>query len=143
MSDRPLGSAVDRALDHQRRGRVGASEGERAAEVDVSEVGPIGVRVKRVAVRAPRAGVAEVAEALPERLRSLGERVAPVEVDPRLGGATLRSRPEEMREREFFEVEVRGDEVSVERYRVGEDGRAPVEFDLTRRQLRALVDELG
>ncbi len=137
-----LGNAIDRALDAQTRGTITVGKDEHRAEVDVVEVGAIGVRVKRLAVTAPRTDLEELAKALPGRLRSLPERVKTVEVDARLGGATLRTDPEEMRDNEFFEVEVRGDTVSVDRYKVSGGGRTPVEFDLTRRQLGRLVDEL-
>jgi hypothetical protein len=137
------GALLDRALDTQTRGTVTAKDGDGRAEADVVDVDRIGVRVRRVAVSAPRGDVEALAKALPERLRSLPERVEPIEVSPKLGGAVLRTPVDQVREREFFEVEVRGDDVTVERWRATDAGRERVDFDLTRKQLGRLVDELG
>jgi hypothetical protein len=48
-----------------------------------------------------------------------------------------------MREREFFEVEVREREVEVRKHRVGDDGlREDADWDVTREQLGRLLGEL-
>ena len=138
--------ALDAALDgNAGSGRITADGEHGSAAVDLVAVGPIGVRVRAVEVtRAVGVDVGDEAEALPERLRTLPERVVPVEVDRGLGGAVLRTRPEQMREREFFEVEVRPNTTTIRRHRVGEDGsRQATDFALTRDQLGRLVDELG
>lgn len=113
------------------------------AEVDVVEVDRLGVRVRGITARphAPR-DVVEQAHAMPERLRRLGERVEPVEVDPHLRGAILRTRPDQV-EREFHEVEVRPEQVEVRRFRVGEGGaRARVDWVMTRDGLKRLLDDV-
>jgi hypothetical protein len=139
--------AVDRALDErndapgsvQIEGPDGAS-----ADVDVDRAGPIGVRVRRVKLTRSRdVDVVEEAERLADGLRSLPERIAPIEVDPKLGGAVLRSRPDEMRRRGFFEVDVQGPrEVEVRRKRITDDGREDDSWDLTRDGLGRMLDEL-
>ena len=72
-------------------------------------------------------------------------RVQPVEVDPYLGGGVLRSRPEEMKKPEFYQVDLTGDrEIGVRRYRVQADGqRKQTDFTLTREQLGDLIDEIS
>ena len=137
------GRRIDEALDARKDAKTVTVEGDGArAEIDVVEVDRLGVRVERVrVVRGPRDVEAEAA-ALPERLRTLPDRIAPVEVDPRLGGATLRSKPEEMRDRDFFQVDVGREDVEVRRYRAGKDGRTARDWTMTREQLGRLIDEL-
>lgn len=117
-------------------------EGTRA-KVEVLEADKLGVRVRGVEVTRGRpVDVSEEARALPERLRALPERVAPVEVDPTLGGARLRTRPEELRGREFFEVDVGVSRTSIRRTKVGEHGeRMDTDWTMTREQLDRLIDE--
>jgi hypothetical protein len=117
-------------------------EGTRA-KVDVVEADRLGVRVRGVEVTRTRpVDVGEEARALPERLRALPERVAPVEVDPALGGARLRTRPEELRGREYFEVDVEASRTSIRRTKVGEAGeRVETDWTMTREQLDRLIDE--
>lgn len=139
-------AALDAALEHSTgSGRITADGDHGSAAVDLVAVGPIGVRVRAVEVtRAVGVDVGDEAAALPERLRTLPERVVPVEVDRGLGGAVLRTPPDQMREREFFEVEVRPNTTTVRRHRVEADGsRQAADFALTRDQLGRLVDELG
>ena len=113
------------------------------ASVDVLDADRLGVRVKGVRVDRPRpTDVVEEARVLPDRLRSLPERIAPVEVAPDLGGARLRTRPEELRGREWFEVDVDREQTSIRRVRGEDDGsRTPVDWTLTREQLDRLIDE--
>jgi hypothetical protein len=87
--------------------------------------------------------IALEAAALPDRVRTLPDRVVPVEVDPGLGGAILRSHPDDMREQEFWELDVRRRSTTVRKQRVRPDGqREGVDFTLTREQLGRLVDEV-
>jgi len=111
--------------------------------VDVSEVGPIGVRIRGISVGHAAADIEKRANELPERLRALPERVAPVEIDAGLGGAVLRTKPEDMRDRKFFEVEIRPDRTDIRRYKVEEEGREVEAFPMTRDQLRRLIDEVS
>lgn len=113
-----------------------------SAEVQVEAAGPIGARVRRVRVERETAwDIADTARRL-EGLRALPEPVEAQEVDPGLGGAILRTRPDRLRGDGFYEVEV--GERSAEVRRIGLDGRerSDREFDLTREQLGRLLDEL-
>jgi hypothetical protein len=138
---------IDEALDKHsgEAGTVSVHGDVGTADVEIVEFGRIGVRVREIRVdRRCEIDVKEEAQRMAERLRSLGEALAPVEVAPTLGGAILRTRPEEMRDREFYEVNVTSAGTSgVRRFRIGEDnGRESVDFDLTRDQLGRILDEL-
>lgn len=135
----PLNEALD-ALDGPGTVEVPTEKGR--AEVDVAEVDRLGVRVRRVKVERERRDVAEEARALPERLRALPDRVEPQEVAPELGGAILRTVPEEVRGR-YFEIDVRPEHAEVRRVRVDDGERSAEDFVLTREQLEQLVDELS
>lgn len=133
---------LDRALDALRGpGVVRVDRSGRTAEVDVTEVDRLGVRVRGVRVRCeqPR-DVVEEARALPERLRALPDRVAPVEVDPVLGGARLRTVPGDVRDG-YFEVDVTPHDTEIRRTRVAGGEREPADFTLTREQLDRLIDQ--
>lgn len=139
--------AVDQALDKRSDapGTVTVDGPDGAtADVDVERAGPIGVRLRKVRLkRAKDRDIREEAERLSRDLRSLPERVEPVEVDPKLGGAILRSRPDEMKRRGFFEVDVRGTrEVEVRRKRITEGGREDDHWEMTRDGLGRVLDEL-
>lgn len=137
-----LGRALDRALDGAQPGVVSAEVEGRRVEAVVVDVDRLGVRLGRVKVsREADYPVETIGQEWPDRLRSLPERVAPVEVDPGLGGAVFRSEPDD--EQGWFEVEVRGADAEVGRRRRGAEGREAVEFTLTREGLRRLVDELA
>lgn len=135
----PLDDALD-ALDGP--GTIDVPTERGRAEVDVAEVDRLGVRVRRVKVERETRDIAHEARALPDRLRSLPDRVAPSEVAPTLGGAILRTVPEEMRGR-YFEVDVRPGHTEVRRVKVSGGERSADDFVLTREQLEKLVDELS
>ena len=118
-------------------------------EGDVTRAGPVGVRLKRLKV-CPEADrpihLHRRASELEARLRPGGERLRTVEVDPQLGGATLRTRPEDMRRRRYFQVDLSpAGDAEVRRFRVDADsGERHLDgFDLTRDQLEDLVDQLA
>jgi hypothetical protein len=140
-----LGRALDEALDAH-GGQPGTVEVEthgRKARVEVTDVDRLGVRVRGVRVdREAARDVAEEARALPERLRAHPEKLDPVEVDPKLGGATLRTTPEEVRDGEFTQIDIGRNDVEMRRFKATEGGRDPVDWTVTRGQLRKLVDEL-
>lgn len=144
-----LSDALENALDHaiddgSGPGPVVADLDGRSVEVDVVDVDRLGIRVRGVEVQRDRDyDVGGVAERWPSDLRELPDRVEPVEVEPGLGGATLRSRPDERRDDTFVEVEVRGDRARVRRMRAPRGGeREDVEWSVTREQLGRLVDTL-
>ncbi|MCB9686289.1 MAG: hypothetical protein H6735_14700 [Alphaproteobacteria bacterium] len=139
-------SGLDDALDALPAdgGTAEVQRGDHRARVDVVEADRLGVRIRKLEVeRDQPVDVAREARELPERLRSLPDRVAPVEIAPSLGGARLRTRPDELRGKEYFEVDVEPTRTTVRRTRATEDGREPTDFTLTREQLERLIDEVG
>lgn len=140
--ERRLQRALDQHPDAPGTVRVDGEDGG-WAEVDVSRVDRIGVRVRELRVgHAPR-DVADEAERIARELRDLPDRVVPIEVDRGLGGAILRSRPGDMRRRELHEVEVTPEVTRVRKLRVTDDGREDAEMDLTRQALGGVLDTLG
>jgi len=142
MSVDELNDALD-ALDGS--GTIDVARPGGRAQVDVVDAGRLGVSVRRVKVhRDQPVDVVEEAAALPERLRALPDRIAPVEVDPVLGGARLRTRPDDLRGADYFEVDVQPHDTEIRRTLVGDDGeRASADFTLTREQLERLIDQAG
>lgn len=142
-----LGKATDAAIDEApaSAGSVEAQEDGARSKVEVIDADRLGVRVRGVRVqRAADMDIGREAGELPQRLRSLPERLVPVEVDAGLGGAILRTEPSELTEGEFYELEVRGPrDLELKRYRV-EPGkeRERTDWTMTRKQLGRLVDEL-
>ena len=138
MTD-PLDTALDAA---EGPGEIQVDEEAGSATIDLVEADRIGVRVRGVRVgHAPKDMAAE-AEALPERLRAIPARLKAVEVDTRLGGASFRTAPDQIRRGRYFELQMRPEETEVKRYRVVEGERRADEFTLTRDQLRDLIDEV-
>lgn len=135
---------LDRALDGAAGGgtvEVGRPGGR--ARIDVVEADRLGVKVRGVVVTRDRAvDVEGEARRLAGGVRALPERLDPVEIAPELGGAILRTKPEDVRRREFFEVGVTPTETTVSRQRATPDGREAADFTLTRDQLDGLLDEL-
>ena len=139
-------SALDEALTDVDGDRVVDVDGEGGtARIDVAEAEAIGVRVRGVRMRRERVvDVGEEAHRLAGGLRCLPDTLCPVEVEPRLGGATLRSHPDAMRNREFFELDLSAEEAHLSRKKVGDDGyRSDVDWTMTRDDLGRLLDELG
>jgi len=134
-----LNEALD-ALDGA--GQVVVNEVGGRTEVDVVEADKLGVRVRELHVARDTRDVRSEAEALPDRLRAIPGRVVPVEVDPGLGGAILRTRPENMGRGRFFQLDVRPEQTGIRRFRVVDGERTQEDFTLTREQLRDLVDEV-
>jgi hypothetical protein len=159
----PLSTALDQELDaHLERARQARAAGDpdpgppgavraeadgRTVEAEVRDCERIGATVGRVTVR--QAGPGDVdrqARALAGGMRGLGERLVPVEVEPALGGAVLRSDPEDMTQGRYWEVGVAGGgrEASAERWKVGPDGqRTREDVTVTRENLRQMVDGLA
>jgi hypothetical protein len=134
---------LDAALDElDGSGQVVLERAGGRTVVDVTEVGRIGVRVRGLSVGHAPVDLTAEAEALPGRLRAVPDRIEAIEVAPTLGGAILRTRVDDIRDREFFEVDVRPEQTGLRRYRMGEEGREPVDFSVTREQLGHLIDEL-
>ena len=110
-----------------------------SAEINVVKTGPVGVIIDRLRVTGPAGDIAERTNTLADTLRPNGTALSPIEIDPRLGGATLRSPLD--RQRRFFEAEVTEDAIQLTRNRVSDDGvREPTDFSLTREALREILD---
>ncbi|NOY26374.1 MAG: hypothetical protein GXP62_10925 [Oligoflexia bacterium] len=136
---------LDQALDAAPQGGKIAVAGDGwSARIDASRVGPIGVVVNRLRVQGRPGDIERRAQAIATELRPQGERLDTVEVAPGLGGAVLRTRPEDMRGGRFFQVDLDegGADLSRQR-RKAEGGRQPQPFSLTREELGRVVDTLG
>lgn len=143
-----LGDALNEALDEAPVDGATTVHAEAAGgrvEIDVVDADRLGVRVSRVKVeREHPYDVEAAAERWTRELRDLPDRVSPVEVDARLGGATLRSRPEEMRDDRFIDIEIRGRTAEVRRHVRRRGGpREAADFTVTREQLGRMVDDLA
>ncbi len=155
----PLSRELDQKLDaHLERareageapappGKVQVESGGVTLEAEVLDCERIGATVDRLRLRDPQGGdLARQAEALGGRLHGLGERIRSVEVEPDLGGAVLRSEPEDMVEGRYWEVRVGDDgrEAELERFKVGEQGQRSREpYTVTRDDLGRIVDGLA
>ena len=137
-----LGEAASAAI--QGAGEVSVEDDAgRRATLRVRDADRLAVELEGIDVHAP-ADLAERASHLADELRPGGERLRAFEVDPGLGGATLRTRPEDIRGGRYFEVEVRPGGAGLRRHRVDDEGRRqPESFTLTREQLGRLVDTLA
>lgn len=133
-----LDKAVDGAGHH-----IVEVQGRRA-EVDAHDADRIGVVIERIKVSGPKMDVGERAERIADRVRPGGEAVVPIEVDPGLRGAVLRTDPERMKGGRFYQVDVDEAGAELTRHRRTEDGgRAAETFTVTREQLGDLVDGLS
>ena len=115
------------------------------AEADVLDSDRLGSRIAEVRVRRKEGfDVTDEAARLSKRIRSLPERLLASEIDRGLGGAILRSDPDEMHGGEFFELEIRASGDSRLRRQKATPGmdRENADFTLTHGQLGRLVDEL-
>ena len=138
--------SLDQALDAvpQDGGTAVVSDPAGEVRVEVVEVDRLGVRVRGVSVgHADPIDVVAEADALPTRLRAIPEALVPIEVDPALGGATIRTEPSDMRRREFFEVGVTPAQTDVKRFKVSKEGaREAIDWTLTREQLERLISQV-
>ena len=135
-----LGGILDAGLAP---GPVVVEQAGRRVEVEVRDLDRLGVQVERLKVSGPGAPIDEVARRLPGALHPLPERMLPVEVDPSLGGAILRTDPRDMQHREFFEARTDGRNVELERFQATPEGREKRDFTLTREQLGRMVDRIS
>jgi hypothetical protein len=126
-------------------GKLDVEHRDGTVQVDAVQVGPIGVVVDRIAVKPVNvAPIGARSRRLAQSLRPGGDRLVEVEVDEELGGATLRSHPEDMQGGRFFQVEIDADGAQVTRHKVGADGgRAREPFPLTRDELARTIDQMA
>lgn len=115
--------------------------GPLSAEVMVDDADRIGVVVERIRLSGEGGSIEARAEALAARLRPGGQPLHPIEVDARLGGATLRSPLDP--QRRFYEAEITPQQVELTRKQVDPEGtRSTIPFSLTRDQLAELIDQV-
>ena len=116
--------------------------GDLSAEVTATDADRIGVVVERVRVHGGGGSVEARAEAVAAHVRPGGQALVPIEVDARLGGATLRSPPDD--QRRFYEAEVTPEHIELTRRQVAPatGDRIDAPFPLTRDQLGELLDQL-
>jgi len=146
MSDDPttVQSPLDQALDAATPDQPVRVRGPGwLADIETRQVGPVGVVIERLRVEGRHGDLAERASAVAEGLRPQGERLLPVEVDPGLGGAVLRTRPEDMQRGHFYEVGLDATGAELSRHRRTPGGRVREPFALTREELGRIVEGLG
>lgn len=142
MSD--LREQLDEALARDGDGRAELHGPGWTAQLDHGEAGPVGVVVERLRVEGRVGDLVDRAQVLADTLRPAGERLQPVEVDPALGGAVLRTRPDDMRGGRFFQLEVdRGGAELTRQRRRAEGGRVEEPFPMTREELSRVLEALG
>ncbi len=156
-TDDTLGRKLVKALKNSAgsgRRDVSAEHDGVEARARVEGSGPYGSSIDQLEVVAPErdggggAGerVARQAERIERTVTYLPERLRREEVEPSLGGAVLRSRPEEMRGGEYYEFKLAGGrEVDVRRHRVSADGRSRERIPQAHSHegLERLVDDLA
>ncbi|MCK6506585.1 hypothetical protein L6R53_24965 [Myxococcota bacterium] len=146
-ADGALRERLDQALDQagalDRPGVVQVDGAGYQAEIEARRIESIGVVVERLRVSGAAGTVAERAAAVAEGLRPQGERLVPVEVDPTLGGAVLRTRPEDMQRGRFYQVELDPAGATVQRVRRAPEGRVVEPFAITRDELERMIEGLG
>ncbi len=159
----PLSEALEQELDaHLERSREAREAGEpdpgppgtvtveadgTTLEAELTDCERIGATVDRLRVRHEQSGDLQAqADAMTRGQRGLGERLRQVEVEPSLGGAVLRSEPEDMSDGRYWEVSVgeEGRQAELERWKVGEQGQREREpYTVTRGNLGKIVDGLA
>ncbi len=139
MSD--LSDALERRISGP--GTVEVDIDGKKATVDVTDADRIGVVIDRLRVDGAEGSIVDRANDLAQHLRPNGDRLVPVEVDPGLGGGTLRTAPDEMRGH-FHQVDVDDKGAELTRHRVDDNGARHREgLGVTREQLRSLVDTMA
>jgi len=132
---------------------VDVEEGGIAVRAKVKGSGPYGSNLDQLSVERPDGELADdgspveqQADAIVERVTYLPERLRKHEVEGGLGRGILRSRPEDMRDREYQELDLlEGRKIDVARYKFGVKGgkrkRIPQSFG--HENLRRLTDDLA
>ncbi len=137
-----LGEELEGALRGAEGGTVEASAGGRRAIVEVAGVGPYGAEVRRLRVEGGGGAIEDVVDAIADVIDYLPERVERFEVGP--GRGLLRTARAQVKDREYYEVEVTDGAVDFARFRFSGPGeRVVVGENLGHRELRRLVDDLN
>lgn len=148
-----LGKALVEELKNGTSGSVEVTDGDVRATADVGGSGPYGAELRGLSIERttsssenPGDAMQRAVEGIAERLQYLPERVVPLELDPNSGRGILRTRRDQVRDKEYYEVAVEGgDRVDVGRFRYDSEsgGRTRVGDNLGHRVLERLVDDLA
>lgn len=132
-----------RALDASGPGPVELDVHGVPVELEVRRHGPVGVELDGLRLRPPARDLEQRSRELCAGFRPRGERLLPIELDPALGGAVLRTRPEDIRRGRYFEVNVETEAVEVRRWRRRpEGGREAQPIPLSHEELGDWLEEL-
>ena len=138
-----VGEALVEALRGAPPGPVEVDVQGFQASVDVVGSGPYGAEVRGLRIRGGSRDVEAVVDAIAERVTYLPERLERFEVDAASGRGLLRSAREQVRDREYYEVEATPGQVDFGRFRFTEPGaRATLGENFGHRDVRRLVDDL-
>lgn len=138
-----LGKAL---VDELRKGTAGPvevqDEGLRAT-ADVVGSGPYGAELRGLRIEGGAADPAAASDAVIERVNYLPERLEALEVEPERG--ILRTARDQVKNGEYYELEVTGGSVDLGRYRYdAEQGaRARVPENFGHRLIERLVDDFA
>ena len=100
--------------------------------------------VDRLRVEGQAGDLRQRSEAVVAALRPQGERLHTVELDLALGGAVLRSIPQDMRRGRFFQVDLDATGLELHRHaRSRAGGRSAEPFALTRDELGRIIEDIG
>lgn len=130
-----LDAALDALPDGGGEAVVATPEG--SVVVDVVEVDRLAARIRGIRAFGPPVDAVAEFERLTQQ-RALPQ-LRPVEVEPRLGGGTLRSDSDD---EGWYELTVRPEGTAIGRYRGGAEGREAETWAITRRELGRWVDAI-
>ena len=112
-------------------------------QATVRDIDRLGIVIERVRVQSGTGNLGQRTLTLAD-IRPAGERLRAVEVAPSLGGSKIRTRTEDIRNGEFFEIDVAAEGAELRRYRKTESGqRVITPFTVTRKHLGNLVDQIA
>lgn len=141
IANRTLGDALGEALRTAEPGVVEVEQHGRRVIAEVAGAGPYGADLKRLRVEG-EFDVPAAVDAIEQAVTRLPERLERFEVEPTRG--VLRTAREQVRDREYYEVEVTPDGIDFARYRYrGPGERELVTENYGRRELKQLVDDLA
>ena len=147
-----LGHKLVDELKRGASGPVEVSDGEVRATADVGGSGPYGAELRGLSVERTSAAEGDAGEQMErvvgeiaERVQYLPERIVPLETDAASGRGVLRTRRDQVEDKEYYEFSVEGgDRVDVGRFRGSSGGgRERVTDNFGHRVIERLVDDLA